>query len=173
MRRRLGHCGAAGARWGLKVDFVPAEFRPDAIRDGLQGARPARQAKVLIPRADIARDVLAEELRKSGADVTEVVAYRTVQEPVLRDLAGRDIYRMLLDRQVDVVMFTSASTLHNFARVLGEEQTADLLRQTVVACIGPVTAAAARQLQIEPAVVAKDYSIDGLVDAVLEHYAAR
>jgi uroporphyrinogen III methyltransferase/synthase len=159
------------ARWGLKADFVPAEFRPDAIRDGLKARGQVEKARVLIPRADIARDALAEELRKSGADVTEVVAYRTVQQPVLRDPAGRDIYRMLLDHQVDVVVFTSASTLHNFARVLGEEQTADLLRQTVVACIGPVTAAAARQLQIEPAVIATDYSIDGLVGAVLQHYA--
>ena len=160
------------ARWGLKADFVPAEFRPDTIRDGLRARGSVDQARVLIPRADIARDVLAEELRKAGAEVTEVVAYRTLQEPVLRDLAGRDIYRMLLDGQVDVVAFTSASTVHNFARVVGEDQAADLLRQTVVACIGPVTAAAAQQLHIEPTVIAKDFSVAGLVDAVLEHYAS-
>jgi uroporphyrinogen III methyltransferase/synthase len=159
------------ARWGLKVDFVPAEFRPDAIRDGLRARGSLDHARILIPRADMSRDVLADELRKSGAEVTEVAAYRTAQEPVLRDLSGRDIYRMLLEHKIDVVVFTSASTVHNFARAIGEDQAADLLQQTVVACIGPVTAAAAQQLQIKVTVTARDYTIGGLVDAVVAHYA--
>jgi uroporphyrinogen III methyltransferase/synthase len=158
-------------RWGIKVDLRPAEFRADVIREGMSARGSLARSKVLIPRADIARDALAEDLRKAGAVVTEVVAYRTVQEPLLRD-GGQDIYRMLLDKQIDVVMFTSASTVRNFANALGAEQAADLLGPTVVACIGPVTAAAAQQLQITPAVVAEDYTIPGLVKAVVKHFAA-
>jgi uroporphyrinogen III methyltransferase/synthase len=160
------------ARWGIKVDLQTAEFRADVIRDGMRAQGSLEGTKVLVPRADINRDVLADELRKAGAKVTEVVAYRTVQEQVLRDHGGHDIYRMLLDHQIDVVMFTSASTVRNFASSLGIEQAADLLRPTVVACIGPVTAAAAAQLQIDVTVVAKDYTIAGLVQALVDHFSA-
>ena len=105
--------------------------------------------------------------------MTEWSRYRATSEPELRDGEAATSTGCCSSTRSTSSLFTSASTLRNFARVLGEEQAADLLRQTVVACIGPVTAAAARQLQIEPAVVAKDYSIGGLVDAVVEHYAAR
>jgi uroporphyrinogen III methyltransferase/synthase len=158
------------ARWGVKADIAPGEFRADTIRDAMRSRGAIDQAKVLIARADIARDVLADELRKSGAEVTEVVAYRTVHEPVLRDQRGRDIYRLLLDRQIDVALFTSPSMVQNFAEVIGKDQAADLLGSLVVACIGPVTAAAALSLNISPAVVAKDFTIAGLVQAVVDHF---
>jgi uroporphyrinogen III methyltransferase/synthase len=158
------------ARWGLKADLRPAEFRADVIRDAIHSKGPLEKTRVLIPRADIPRDVLADELRKGGAEVNEVVAYRTVHEPVLRDLRGRDIYRLLLDREIDVALFTSASMVQNFADTIGVDQAADLLSSTVVACIGPVTAAAAQELHISPTVVAREYSIAGLVQAVVEHF---
>lgn len=160
-------------RWGIKVDLQPAEFRADAILDALRGFGPIEGRSFLLPRADIPLDVLAGELRLAGGNVTEVVAYRRVQEPLQREEAGLDIYRMLLERQIDVVLFTSASTVHNLANALGEEQASDLLRSTTVACIGPVTAAAARDMDIEPTLVSGDYSIPGLVQAVVHHYATR
>ena len=124
---------------------------------------------MLLPRADIAREVLAEELRKAGAEVTEVAAYRTIREPLVVD-GDRDIYKMLLDGEIDVVMFTSASTVRNFAQSLGHEQAADLLQRTVVACIGPVTAEAAQRLNIQTTVMPKDYTVPALVGAVVEHF---
>ena len=161
------------ARWGLKVDLKPAEFRADAIRDAMRAKSKLEKTRVLIPHANMTKDVLADELRKAGAEVTEVVAYRTLREQVLRDLRGRDIYRLLLDRQIDVVLFTSASMVHNFAELMGEEQAADLLAPTVVGCIGPVTAEAAKALNIPATVVAKDYTITGLVQAVVDHFRNR
>ena len=86
-----------------------------------------RGPKVLLPRADIGREVVADELRKRGADVTEVVAYRTVAVEPERD-GEPDIYRMLLERRIDVVTFTSASAVRNFVRLLGAEPAADLLQ---------------------------------------------
>ena len=80
--------------------------------------------------------------------MTEVVAYRTVVAEPERE-GEPDIYRMLLDRRIDVVTFTSASAVRNFVSVLGAEPAADLLRTTVVASIGPVTAEAAAQYNIE------------------------
>jgi uroporphyrinogen-III synthase len=99
----------------------------------------------------------------------EVVAYRTLLANAERD-ADEDIYRMLLDRQIDAVTFTSASTVRNFVQIFGREQAADLLRTTVVASIGPVTAEAAQQLDITTTVMPRRYTIPELVDALVEHF---
>jgi uroporphyrinogen III methyltransferase/synthase len=160
------------ARYGLRADLVPEESRAEGVFEALTGAGPLKGAKVLLPRADIAREVLPEQLRDAGAEVTDVVAYRTVLAGAERD-SDYDIYRMLLDRQIDAVTFTSASTVRNFARILGEEQAADLLSTTTVAAIGPVTAEAAQQLGITVTVVPKKYTIPDLVDALVEHFSSQ
>ena len=82
--------------------------------------------RFLLPRADIARDLLADALREAGAFVLDVAAYRTIPARAERD-GGPDIYRMLLDRQIDAVTFTSASTVKNFVAMLGQDQAVDLL----------------------------------------------
>ena len=132
---------------------MPAEYRAEARRAARSSTRgDVRGLQVLLPRADIGREVLADELRKQGADVTEVVAYRTVAVEPERE-GEPDIYRMLLERRIDVVTFTSASAVRNFVQVLGAEPAADLLRTTVVASIGPVTAEAAAQYGIQTTIM--------------------
>ena len=125
-------------------------------------------ASVLIPRADIGRDVIADGLRSAGALITDVVAYRTVLEEAQQD-GGPDIYRMLLDGRIDVVTFTSPSAVRNFSEIYGAEQTTDLLKNIVVAAIGPVTADAATQLDIDVTVVPAVATIPALVDAIVIH----
>jgi uroporphyrinogen III methyltransferase / synthase len=159
------------SRYGLRVDVIPDEANSEAITDALRAAGDGnlKGVRVLLPRADIAREVLADQLRDAGADVSEVTAYRTILGGSERD-ADQDIYRMLLERQIDAITFTSASTVKNFAKIFGEEQAADLLRTTVVASIGPVTAEAAQQLGIETTVMPERYTIPDLVDALVEHF---
>jgi uroporphyrinogen III methyltransferase / synthase len=157
------------ARVGLKVDLVPAESRAEAVVRAMVEENPIQGQTVLLPRADIGREVIGDELRKRGADVTEVVAYRTVALDLERD-GGPDIYRMLLDHTIDVVTFTSPSAVRNFVELLGAEPAADLLRPTVVASIGPVTAQAAEQYDIHSTVVPTQYTIPALVDAIRSHY---
>ena len=159
------------SRYGLRVDLTPDEARAEAVIEALKGAGTLKGSRVLLPRADIAREVLADQLRDAGAEVSEVAAYRTMLAAGERG-ADHDIYRMLLDRQVDAITFTSASTVKNFARIVGEEQAADLLRLTVVASIGPVTAEAAQQLGIETTVMPERYTIPDLVDALVQHFTA-
>jgi uroporphyrinogen III methyltransferase/synthase len=156
---------------GLKVDLVPAEYRAEALVEGLTGSRDVSGLRILLPRADIGREVVAEDLRRRGADVTEVVAYRTVIVDPERE-GEPDIYRMLLDRRIDVVTFTSASAVRNLVRVLGAEPAADLLQSTVVACIGPVTAEAAAQYNIQARIVPAEYTVPALVDAIVEHFTS-
>ena len=154
------------AEFGIRADLAPAEFGVEAIADAIGGADGAN---VLIVRPDQARDVLAKELRKRGAEVTDVIAYRAVPATDI----GQDIYRMLLDGKVDAVTFTSASTVRQFVELIGREQAIDLLGTTVVAAIGPVTAEAASQLGLTVQVVASRYNVDGLVDGLIEYFSDR
>lgn len=159
-------------RYGVRADLMPSEYRAEAVMDALRTQGPLRGRRVLLPRADIGRDLLADELRQAGAEVTDVVAYRTTLAQGDRD-GDRDIYRMLLDGKIDAVTFTSASTVRNFAQIHGQEQAADLLSGTVVATIGPVTAEAAQQLGIEATVQPERYTIPDLVDALVAHFRNR
>ena len=159
------------ARSGLKVDLTPSEYRAEAVVRAIGATGDLQDRKVLLPRADIGRDLVADELRKQGADVTEVVAYRTVIVEAERE-GEPDIYRMLLERRIDVVTFTSASAVRNVVRVLGAEPAADLLRTTVVAAIGPVTAEAAAQCNIETTIMPSSYTIPALIDAIVKHFSA-
>jgi uroporphyrinogen III methyltransferase / synthase len=157
------------AHHGLKVDLTPAEYRAEAVLRALTERGPVRGLKLLLPHADIGRELLADELRRQGADVTDVVAYRTVAVEPDRE-GDPDIYRMLLERSIDVVTFTSASAVRSFVRVLGAEPAADLLGSTVVACIGPVTAEAATQCNIKTTIQPASYTVPALVDAIAKYF---
>ena len=158
------------SRFGIRVDLTPEEYRAEAVADALREEGRLAGTRFLLPHADIARELLADELRAGGAEVVEVVAYRTVLGAPDRD-GDHDVYRMLLDRQIAAVTFTSASSVRNFATIFGQEQAADLLSTTVVACIGPVTAEAAQQLDIDTTVMPKRYTIPDLVDALVDHFS--
>jgi len=157
------------ADYGLTVDLTPTEYRAEAVLRALAELGSVRGQKILLPHADIGREVIAEELRAQGADVTEVVAYRTVAVDADRE-GEPDVYRMLLERSIDVVTFTSASAVRNFVRVLGAEPAADLLGSTVVACIGPVTAEAAAQLNVATTIQPSSYTVPALVAAIARYF---
>ena len=100
-----------------------------------------------------------------------MAAYRTVLATGDRE-GDHDVYRMLLDSQIDAVTFTSASTVRNFVEILGHDQAVDLLKSTVVASIGPVTAEAAQQLDIVTSVMPERYTIPDLVEALVAHFTS-
>ncbi len=158
------------ASYGIKVDLIPHEFRGDAVVSALLALGSMKGVRVLLPRADIGREVIGEGLREAGAIVTEVVAYRTILEDAQRE-GDPDVYGMLLDGKIDVATFTSPSAIRNFAKIHGADQVVDLLKNTVVATIGPVTADAARQLGIAVNIQPKTYTVPALVDAIAAHYA--
>jgi uroporphyrinogen III methyltransferase/synthase len=172
-RTRLCGVGAATAarlaEHGLKVDLTPAEYRAEGMIHALSSTGDVAGLKFLLPHADIGRNILAEDLRRRGADVTEVVAYRTVVTEPGRE-GEPDIYRMLLERQIDVVTFTSPSAVRNFVQVLGAEPAADLLATTIVASIGPVTAEAAAQYKIQTTIMPSTYTVRALVAAIVDHF---
>lgn len=156
-------------RYGLKVDLVPAEYRAESIVDAFAQSTDVKGMAVLIPRADIGREIVGDALRRQGAQVTEVVAYRTVVVDPQRE-GEPDIYRMLLDRQLDVVTFASASSVRSFVRAIGKDQAADLLRTVAVASIGPVTAEVVSQYGITTTIMPAHYTVPALVEAIVEHF---
>jgi len=81
-----------------------------------------------------------------------------------------DVYRMLLERSIDVVTFTSASAVRSFVRVLGAEPAADLLRGTAVASIGPLTAEAAALCNVATTIMPAEYTIPALVGAIVQYF---
>lgn len=154
---------------GIKPDVVVPEFRSDDIGAHLERQGTLDGRRVLIVRPDHLRDTVARDLTDRGATVTDLVAYRT--EPASPDsAAAQHLYRLLLDNAIDAVTFTSPTAVTRFAALIGEEQAADLLNTTVVAAIGPVTAAAAAALGIHTPVIATSFTVDGLVDALVEHF---
>ena len=157
-------------RYGLRVDLVPEEHRGEAVVEALRKTEDLSERRILLPRADLARDVLPTELRRAGAEVVDVTAYRTVRTGGDRD-GGPDIFKMLLDQKIDIVTFTSASTVRNFVKVLGADPAADLLNTTVVAAIGPVTADAAARLNIQTTIMPATYTVPALVDAIVNYYS--
>jgi uroporphyrinogen III methyltransferase/synthase len=154
-------------RFGLKVDLVPDDHSADGVVTALKEAGSLKGKRVLFPKADIARDTLPEELRAAGAQVTEVVAYRTV---TAESDAHLGIYRQLLDRRIDAVTFSSASAIRAFVGIYGADQAVDLLNHTIVATIGPVTADAALRYGITPQITPATSTIPALVNALVEHF---
>jgi uroporphyrinogen III methyltransferase / synthase len=157
--------------YGLKVDVTPAEFRAESLVKAVAEAGEVRGTRFLLPRADIGREIIADELRHMGADVTEVVAYRTAA-PEGRD-GEPDIFHMLLDRALDVVTFTSASAVRNFVNLIGADPAADLLSTTPVASIGPVTAEAASRFGITTTIMPAQYTVPALVAAIVKHFESK
>ena len=154
-------------RFGLKIDLIPDDHSADGVVAALKAAGSIKGKRVLFPKADIARDTLPEELRVAGAEVTEVVAYRTV---TAESDAHLGIYRQLLDRRIDAVTFSSASAIRAFVSIYGADQAVDLLNHTVVATIGPVTSDAALRYGITPQVTPSTSTMPALVDALVAEF---
>lgn len=146
---------------GLRADIVPAEFRAEEvaramIEQGVEGAR------VLLPRAAEAREVLPRMLEEAGGVVEEVPAYRAVQERV--DV--EPVRQMLREGRVDLITFTSSSTVRHFLALLGPEAVA-LSRSARIGCIGPITAETARAAGLEVHVQPSEYTVTAFADAII------
>jgi uroporphyrinogen III methyltransferase/synthase len=157
-------------RYSLAVDLVPDDHRAEGVVAALKAAGSLTGMSILFPKADIAREVLPEELKNAGASVDEVVAYRTV---TAEGDVHLDIYRQLLDRRIDVVTFSSASAVRAFVSIYGDDQAIDLLSHTLVATIGPVTADAAARYRIKPTITPTSSTMPALVEAIVAHFKAQ
>jgi len=148
-------------RYALQVAVRPREYRAEAIVESL-GPERIRSARFLIPRAQVAREVLPEMLKAQGASAVEIVpCYKTVAPSGAR----LENMRSLIDAgAIDLVVFTSSSTVNNFCSIAAPP------RSLKAAAIGPITAETARGLGFEVVVSPRDYTIDALVAAIVDHF---
>jgi uroporphyrinogen III methyltransferase/synthase len=163
---RIAALGPATAQrvrdYHLKVDLQPEEFVAEAVVREFQKRGGVENLRILLARAEKARDVLPEQLIKLGAIVDQGVAYRTV--PETRDITGAR--RRLLEEGADLITFTSSSTVENFM-ALGLPWPKEMR----IASIGPITSKTAREHGLHVDVEARRHDIDGLVEAITHYFA--
>ena len=163
---RIAAIGPATAQrvkdFHFHVDLQPDEFIAEAVAKEFRKQSSIENARILVVRAEKARDVLPKELSAAGAIVDEAFAYRTV--PETRDTTGAR--RQLAKEGADLITFTSSSTVENFL-ALGLPWPKGMQ----IASIGPITSKTARDHGLEIDIEAHRHDIDGLVEAIRQFYA--
>lgn len=173
---------AALEKYGLTAELVPAEYIAESVAEALrreveQRGQTLAGQRILLARAAEARQVLITELERAGARVEVVAAYQTL--PVAQDdERGREVIALLRQQQLDVITFTSSSTVQHFMHWLSQSapDIAILLAypgkqplRPLIACIGPITAQTARDYGLEVGVEAREYTTAGLVEALITY----
>jgi len=148
---------------GIHVDLVPDSFISEGIVRAFQNTY-IKGSRILLPRAETARNIIPDGLVKLGAKVDVVTAYRTVNSGKKRS----ELEGLIHEGEVDVITFTSPSTVTNFMEIMGKEFIPP--SQVRVACIGPVTAAAVRNAGMKIDVMQERYTIPALVEALAEYF---
>ena len=141
--------------YGILADVIPAEFCAESLVDTLKNSVSGKN--ILIARAEMAREVLPDELEKFGANVTVAAAYKTVPA---------DNAEKINFDEMDLITFTSSSTVENFVATAG----IDALKKITTAAIGTITAETLKKFGVTADIVAKEFTIAGLVDAIKNFY---
>jgi len=150
---------------GIKVDVMPKEYVAESVVRSMRAK--VKGKRVLLVRAKVARDVIPTELRQAGAHVDVVEAYETVVPQTSR----RRLQAALRNpkRRPHVMTFTSSSTVKNFVELLGRKQLRSL-DGVRMSSIGPVTSATLREFKLPVDIAAKEFTIPGLVAAIVEAF---
>ncbi len=149
-------------RYYLRVDMVPPKYVAESVVESLKKAGEVKGKRILLPRADIARSLLPDEIRKLGGEAVEVDVYRTI----LEEEADSDAIERLLAGDISLVTFTSSSTVRNFGQILGKERLEKIKSKTCFASIGPITTETAKELGIPIHIEASQHDIPGLLEAI-------
>ena len=153
-------------KYHLIPDIVPEAFQAEGIIEALT-PYGIKEKHILIPRAEVAREVLPATLRALGAKVTVPTVYRTVQPNSNVSWATQ----MLQAQQISAITFTSSSTVRNFVSLFGgSDRVHTLLSGTPIASIGPITSATIKEYDLTPTIVAKENTIPALVAAIVNHF---
>jgi uroporphyrinogen III methyltransferase/synthase len=149
----------------ISVDYMPKEFIAESILDGFQ-KKFIKGKRILLARAKKARDILPKGLRKMGAKVDVVEVYRTIKPRG----GSKRLRQLLTDGKINVITFTSSSTVNHFVDLLKKEDLQKRLKGIAIACIGPVTAKTAKEWGMKVQIQPKEYTIPGLTKAIAEYF---
>jgi len=149
---------------GICVDVVPDDFVAESLIESI-GKENINGKRFLIPRATVAREVLPEKLREMGAQVDVAPAYQTI----LPSLKSDTLAKRLKSGDIQVLTFTSSSTVKNFLTLTGESLIPQI-KNTRIACIGPITAKTAEDAGLTVDIIPKEYTVSSLLDAIEDYY---
>ncbi len=154
--------------YGLNADVVPPAFKAEVLLETLS-PHVTPGSRMLLARAQIAREVLPEGLLRLGARVDVVPVYKA------RPPAGMppEAEASLKEGRVDILTFTSSATVHNFVKLLGRERFAVLAAKAMVASIGPITTSTLKEYGVTPQIEPGDYTIPALVKAIIDFCSRR
>jgi uroporphyrinogen III methyltransferase/synthase len=147
------------------VDLLPEDFVSEGVVAAFAG-RDIRGKRILLPRAEKARDIIPAGLKNMGAFVETVMAYRTVNSGRSR----AELETLYEAGKIDVITLTSPSTVLNLIEIMGREH--PLFGRVKIACIGPVTAAAARKAGLSIDILQDRYTMPDLVEALVRYYGS-
>lgn len=150
----------------IPVAYMPKEYIAEALLKGFE-KRPVQGKRILLARAKKARDILPKGLKSMGAKVDVVEVYRTVKPKG----GTKKLRQLLADGNIDVITFTSSSTVDHFADRLKNGDLKKLLKGVAIACIGPVTARTAKGWRMKVQIQPKQYTVPGLTQAIVEYFA--
>jgi len=154
------------AQFGIRADVQPGTFTTADVVAALASTGDLKGRRVLCPRSDIAPPELTDALRERGAEVTEVIAYRTLPD----DSSAAHVKELLGRGEVHWLTFTSSSTVRHFCSAVGPQ---GLVSSGLkVASIGPATSATLREFGLSSVVEAKEHTIPGLLNAIIQSEAA-
>jgi uroporphyrinogen III methyltransferase / synthase len=149
---------------GIRVDVVPEDFVAESLIESI-GKESVKGKRFLLPRATVARETLPEQLRKLGAIVDIAPAYQTILPSQSADALGK----RLKEGNVDVITFTSSSTVTNFLALTGEKLLPEI-KKAKIACIGPITAKTAREAGLSVEIMPEQYTVSSLMDAIENYF---
>nr|WP_295971470.1 uroporphyrinogen-III synthase [uncultured Bacillus sp.] len=152
---------------GITVDFIPAEFVAEAFVKEF-APKVEQGMKIFIPKGNLARDYMAEQLRMLGARVDEMIVYDTYCPPESKDI----LVHMLIKHKLDIVSFTSPSTADHFMDIVICHGLQDEIKNCIFACIGPVAKKRAESLGIPVHVMPAVYTVEEMIKSIAQYMTA-
>jgi uroporphyrinogen-III synthase len=150
--------------YGLQADLIPKLFVAESLLESLLSVLHTGE-RVLFPRGNLARTVIPESLRENNIYVNELDVY----ENIIEDSSKDQLYQAILHQEIDVVTFTSSSTVDNFVKLLEGTNWRDHIGKIIFASIGPITSKTMIKHDLPVHVEPKEYTIQGMLNSVMEN----
>ena len=148
----------------LRADAVPDEYVAESLLKAIQSSGDLRGKRILLPRSDIGREVVAKGLREAGAEVTELVIYHTACAT-----QTKASIKNMVEAKPDVLTFTSSSTVTNFVKIVGKDIARRLAEKAIIVSIGPITSETLRRHGLPVTVEADEHTTEGMIEALVAY----
>ncbi len=166
---------AAINKFGIRVDLVPEKFNAEGLIESFMKEHSEKTSenslkgiKILLPRAEIAREVFPQKVRELGGEIDVFTAYKIVKPEVY----GKRLKRFLKQGKISVATFTSAATFNNYMDIMGDDAKG-LLKDVAITVIGPVTAKAVEKAGLKVSIMPKKATVEAMVEEIIKWAAKK